>query len=135
LAGLEIAKEMPIEPSILRDDIQTPLWDGITGFVIASAEATGASKSKEIKRSVCGIKVLFTKRECLSMREINGDQSLLSVTPNHFLVGLKTCTTEDGLVAKLALLEQPLIRLSTPALYRFDDHRNIATLGYGQVAN
>jgi hypothetical protein len=134
LAGLEITREFPTEPSSLRDDIQTPPYDWITGFIITSAEATRASKSEEVTRSVCGMQVLFLKRDCLNLRKIDGDQRLLSVKLNHFLVGLNVRTSRDGLVAKLALLQQPLSRLGTQARYRFDSYRYNPTPSYGQVA-
>ncbi|KAL1595953.1 hypothetical protein SLS60_009643 [Paraconiothyrium brasiliense] len=126
LVRLETSEETPPKQLSTRDDVLIPRGDWITGFIITSTEAERDNRADEVKRSICGLQILFAKRDRVVLRRTEGDQRLLSASPGYFLVGLKLHTTKEGIVAKLALLEQHQDRLTPGRLSRVTGPHSMA---------
>ncbi|KAF7534022.1 hypothetical protein G7054_g6549 [Neopestalotiopsis clavispora] len=126
LARFTTAEEPGLEePSPLRDEICIPEGDWITGFIAYSVDAERQTKEDAISYFTCGLEVLFAKRDNLKLRNTtNGNPRLLRVSPDHFLVGLAIHTSDEGLIARLALLEQPKTKMPFRSENRIIDHHD-----------
>ncbi|ETS78229.1 hypothetical protein PFICI_10291 [Pestalotiopsis fici W106-1] len=123
LAKLDTIEPESEGPSPLRDDICIPEGDWITGFIVYSVDAEREHRKDAVRYFTCGLEILFAKRDSIKLRKTaNSNQRLLLVSPNHFLVGFAAHMSEDGLIAKLALLEQPKAKMPFRSEYRVVEH-------------
>ncbi|CAI6093170.1 unnamed protein product [Clonostachys chloroleuca] len=89
-----------------RDMIPIPNDDWLTGFIITTREV-GAEWGQN-KRRIFGLDILFAKQLPVRLGSSEGDKRLFYVKEDHFVVALKTCRSEDGLLVQLGLIGQSL---------------------------
>lgn len=124
LSKLNIMEPASEGTSPLRDDVQIPEGDWITGLIIYSEDAPRNTKGDPVQCSTCGLCILFAKQDSVKLRKATGgNQRLLRRSTGHFLVGFNVHNSQEGLISKLALLEQPKEKI--PFTYdRIIDHNS-----------
>lgn len=111
LLGLE-------EHFAMADPVTIPRDDWLTGFIL-----TTQHHASEGKRQIRGLRCLFAKQDPIQLHDAEGDQRLLRTPRDHFLVGFAGQVSNDGTLAKLALLTQPRIKAPYRVNRISDQHR------------
>lgn len=125
LSKLNIMDPATEEASPLRDDVQIPKGDWITGLIIYSEDAPRNTKGDPVQCSTCGLCILFAKQDSVKLRKAaGGNQRLLRTSADHFLIGFNIHHSQDGLISKLALLEQPKEKIPFRSEYRVLNHNS-----------
>lgn len=85
----------------------------LSAVIITSQEDATLKIQFEPCRSVIGLRFVFTNGEYIQAGDVQGDQRLIQVPEGEFAVGFRGEVSYDGRVSMLAILSQPMAKLSS----------------------
>ncbi|KAH8729281.1 hypothetical protein BGZ61DRAFT_474923 [Ilyonectria robusta] len=111
LVGLGVVED-PSEPVGLlhrRELLRIPPNDWLTGFVVTTRGS--GTRGGPASRRIVGLQSLYTAHNPVQHGQSEGDQRLIHVYPDHFVVGFFLRISADtGVLENLAVLQQPIYK-------------------------
>ncbi|VUC23465.1 unnamed protein product [Clonostachys rosea] len=88
------------------ETVHIPDDDWLTGLIFTSREEMVEGREEE--RYIFGLDILFAKRPPVKLGSDQGDKRLFYVSsPDRFIVALKPYRTDEGILTRMGLVEQP----------------------------
>ncbi|CAM1505971.1 Fc.00g116080.m01.CDS01 [Cosmosporella sp. VM-42] len=106
LSDIRVVTNSSDEPNS-ADLLKFPVGDWMSGLVVTSREKARRKKDDPTIRRIVGLEVLYYKGESIQLGDPDGDKRLIHVTNKKFAVGIRTSCSSDGLICRIAILQQP----------------------------
>ena len=110
------------EHSSTEDKVEIAADDWLIGIVLTSQAEY--SDGDSACREIVGVKLLFSHGQSRQLGKAEGDQRVTLVSSGSFAVGFTIARTAGGVLARLALLQQPVFKISLQAYGRITASAN-----------